>query len=442
MNLEALPLKIFEDESQFKSSRMAILKGLVFVLLFTPASPYNSLGQTSKLLQIFPSSSPEQQGVNSNVLDSLLLFIKNANQNIHHLAIIRNNHTILNADIYPYSSGYLHDVASVTKSITSLLIGIAIDKGFIKDENEYVLKFFSEIPVQNNVHGLIKIKDLVTMTSGFACGVSDGEKALSDMRKSKDWIKFIFNLPVTSKPGEAFSYCSCNFYLLGEIIHRTTGLTPHEFARKYLFGPLHIANSKWLSNYKNINHGWGDLFLFPSDMAKIGKLVLDKGKWKNKQIISEEWINKSLQTFSRLPENKGYGYGWWTNDKVGYYEAAGRGRQTISVIPAKNMIVIMLGGEFDAGTIGNYIFKSIQSGKALQQRKNDQSKLNKAVKEIGLPPSQKLMLLNDSLTNKLNGRTVIFEKNVTGIDSLEETSNFIKVNIASSIINKSGSSNF
>jgi CubicO group peptidase (beta-lactamase class C family) len=209
------------------------------------------------------------------------------------------------------------------------------------------------------------------MTSGFACDVSDGEKALSDMRKSKDWIKFIFDLPMSSKPGESFSYCSCNFYLLSEIIYRVTGLTPHEFAKIYLFEPLQINESKWLANYKNINHGWGDLFLLPVDMAKIGKLVLDKGKWQNKQVISEQWINKALQTYTKLSDDKGYSYGWWTNDKVGYYEAAGRGRQTISVIPSKNMIVTMLGGEFDAGTIGQYVFRSIQSEKPLPENKQD-----------------------------------------------------------------------
>jgi CubicO group peptidase (beta-lactamase class C family) len=349
----------------------------------------------------------------------MLLFIKNTNQNIHHLTIIRNNQSVLDADIYPYSSKYLHDLASVTKSLTSLLIGIAIDKGFIKDENEKVLKIFPEITNHNPRIESLKIKDLITMTSGFACGVTDGEKALSEMRKTNDWIQFIFNLPITSKPGESFSYCSCNFYLLGEIIYRTTKLIPHDFAKKYLFSPLQISDTKWLTNYKGMNDGWGDLFLYPADMAKIGKLVLDKGKWQGKQIISEQWINKSLKTFSKLPDDKGYGYGWWTNDKVGYYEAAGRGRQTISVIPLKNMIVTMLGGEFDAGTIGNYIFQSIQSDKALPENKNSLSALANTIKEIASASSLKLSPINDTIIQKLNKRTVAFEKNIAEIDSLQ-----------------------
>ena len=397
---------------------MKTLKLSSFILLFCLSFHCSLFGQATNLLQTFPLSSPEQQGINSSVLDSMMLFIKNTNQNIHHLTIIRNNHTVLDADIYPYSSQYLHDLASVTKSFTSLLIGIAIDKGFIKDENEKVLKFFPERTNHNPLLDSLKIKDLVTMRSGFDCGVEDGEKALSNMRKSKDWVQFIFNLPMTSKPGETFSYCSCNFYLLGEIIYRATKLAPHQFAKKYLFNPLQISNSKWLSNYKGINHGWGDLFLYPADMAKIGKLVLDKGKWRNKQIVSEQWINKSLKTFSRLPYDKGYGYGWWTNDTVGYYEAAGRGRQTISVIPSKNMVVTMLGGEFDAGIIGKYIFQSIQSDKALPGT-NGFAALTGTIKEVAAPPSFKPSPVNDSVIQKLNKRIIVFEKNITEIDSLQ-----------------------
>jgi Beta-lactamase len=146
---------------------MKALKIFFFVTLLFGTPRFNLYGQAGKLLKIFPASSPEQQGMSSLVLDSMMLFIKNTNQNIHHLTIVRNNQTILDADIYPYSSQYLHDLASVTKSFTSLLIGIAIDKGFIKDENEPVLKFFSEINSRNQLLDSLTIKDLITMRSGF-----------------------------------------------------------------------------------------------------------------------------------------------------------------------------------------------------------------------------------------------------------------------------------
>jgi hypothetical protein len=206
---------------------------------------------------------------------------------------------------------------------------------------------------------------------------------------------------------------------LGEIIYRTTKLIPHEFAEKYLFSPLQISDTKWLTTYKGMNNGWGDLFLYPADMAKIGKLVLAKGKWQGKQIISEQWINKSLNTFTKLPDDKGYGYGWWTNDKVGYYEAAGRGRQTISVIPSKNIVVTEVGGEFDAGTIGKYIFQSIQSDKALPENKSGFSALKSTIKEVASSSSLKSSLINDNIIQELNKRTIVFKKNIAEIDSLQ-----------------------
>jgi len=361
-----------------------------FGILYTYCFSY---GQVSKPQNLFPPSPPEQQGISSSVLDSLLLFIKNTHQNIHHLTIVRNDHTVLDADFYPYSPEYPHDLASVTKSFTSLLIGIAIDKGFIRDEYEKVLPFFPEISGHNPMLDSLTIKDLLTMTSGFACGVSDGEKALSDMRKGNDWVRFIFNLPFSSKPGETFSYCSCNYYLLAEIIYRATRMTPHEFAKKYLFGPL--------------------------DMTKIGKMVSDRGRWQNKQIVSEQWIQKSLKTFVRLPDDKGYGYGWWTNDKAGFYEAAGRGRQTISVIPARNMIVTMLGGEFDAGVVGKYIFQSIRSDSALPGNQAGLSALKTSLKEVAITLSSVPIPLNNLIIQKINKRTITLEKNIAEIDSLK-----------------------
>ena len=388
-------------------------------MIFSCTFYLQSYSQEEKLFKIFPLSSPELQGLNSSTLDSLLLFVRNTNQNIHHLTIIRNHHTVLDADFYPYSSQYLHDVASVTKSFTSLLIGIAIDKGFIKDENESVLKFFPEAIPQNQLADSLKIRDLVAMRSGFDCSVTDGEKALTHMRKSREWVNFIFSLPMTSKPGETFSYCSCNYYLLSEIIYRATRVTPHEFAKKYLFTPLKISGSRWLTNDKGINHGWGDLFLHPGDMAKIGQMLLDKGRWQNTQIISEKWITKSLQSFSKLPDDKGYGYGWWTNEKVGYYEAAGRGRQTISIIPSKNMVVTMLGGEFDAGEIGKYIFESIKSGTSLPGNPHDHAKLKATLHEISSKPSFKSVKINDGIIQHVNKRSIALEKNIAEIDSIE-----------------------
>jgi CubicO group peptidase (beta-lactamase class C family) len=363
----------------------------------------------------FPLSAPEGQGVSSKTLDSMMRFIQQTHQNIHQLTVIRDGYLILSADFYPYSSKNVHDLASVTKSITSLLTGIAIDKGFIKDENESVLRFFPEIKTANQELKALKVQDLLTMRSGFDCN----EDSLANMRAGRDWVNYIFSMHIGSPPGTTFNYCSCNFYLLAEIIKRSTGLSPLEFANKYLFHPLQITDARWLTNYKGINHGWGDLFLRPLDMAKIGQLVLNMGVWGKDQIVSKNWIEKSLQTQVKTTnDNKGYGYGWWTNDALGYAEAAGRGRQAISVVPSKHIVVTMLGSEFDAGAIGGYLFKSLESDKPLPADTAAYESLKKAVKEAALPPPWAIKEIQPQLLHQIDNREIVLSKNILSIDAV------------------------
>lgn len=392
---------------------------LLTTLVFTTLSFY-SFGQKSLGTKTFPNSTPEEQGMSSLVLDSLIQYVITTNQNIHNLTIIRNNHLVLNTDFYPYSSKNLHDLASVTKSITSLLIGIAIDKKYIKNENEPVLKYFPEITHSSKQLDSLKIRDLLAMQSGFKCGLEDGEKALSDMRKTKDWIQFIFNLPMTSEPGTNWSYCSCNYYLLGEILNRTTGLTPLNFAKKYLFNPLNIKGAHWISNYKGINHGWGDLLLHPLDLAKIGQLVLDDGQWGGKQIVSNNWISKSLKSSVKLSEDRGYGYGWWIHNALGgYSEAVGRGEQTLSIIPSENLVVVMFGGGYNQSKIGEFVLKSVKSNLPLKKVNYEYDLLEKTIKNISKGPSTKFSEANRNIIQKLNNKTIEFENNMAGIDAIK-----------------------
>ena len=155
--------------------------------------------------------------------------------------VIRNDQIVLDACFYPFQKDFVHDLASVTKSVTALLIGIAIDKGFVKDDNQLVYQFFPEYTIKNDTLSKLKIKDLLNMSSGFICSWYNGEKELQQMNKSQDWVKFMFSLPFKSIPGEKFSYCSGNFYLLAEILQRTTKMTCLDFAKKYLFQPAQIS---------------------------------------------------------------------------------------------------------------------------------------------------------------------------------------------------------
>lgn len=265
--------------------------------------------------------------MNSLILADAIKHFKNDSINIHSLLIIKNNKLILDAYFYPFQNHYVHDLASVTKSITSLLVGIAIDKKFIKNEDEPVCQYFPEHAITNDTLKKITIKDLLNMSSGLRCSWDDGEKELTQMRNSNDWVKFMFSLPFDRMPGQKFSYCSGNFYLLAEILQRTTKMTCYDFADKYLFRPLGFGKSYWLKNNRGVNNGWGDLHISTYDMAKIGCLLLNNGYWNSKQIVSKQWIEK-IKPVYKIQKTESYGYGWWLDsENPDEIQAVGRGGQ-------------------------------------------------------------------------------------------------------------------
>src|SRR6187401_1555122 len=167
--------------------------GFIFLLFFGASF--------SQLQKPWKVSSPEEQGMNSLILVNAIKHFKQNNINIHSLLIIKNDHVVLDVCFYPFQNNYVHDLASVTKSITSLLIGIAIDQKFIKNENEPVFQYFPEYGITNDTLRKVTIKDLLNMSSGLRCSWDDREKELNQMTNSADWVKFMFSLPFDTTPG-------------------------------------------------------------------------------------------------------------------------------------------------------------------------------------------------------------------------------------------------
>jgi CubicO group peptidase (beta-lactamase class C family) len=187
------------------------------------------------------------------------------------------------------------------------------------------------------------------------------------MRMSPDWVDFAINLPMHGDPGTQFSYCSCNSFLLSAILSAQIGESELEFARRRLFSPLGITSVIWPSDPKGRTHGWGDLHLLPMDMAKIGVLFLNDGKWKRRTLISSSWVKKSLTAQLQAKPGMGYGYGWWINENLHPpgFEAAGRGGQQIAVLPAYDAAIVFTGGGFDAGKISPFLLRSMTASRSL-----------------------------------------------------------------------------
>jgi CubicO group peptidase (beta-lactamase class C family) len=296
------------------------------------------------------TSTPEEQGVSSETLVRAVKFVQEEDFHVHSMTVIRNGYIIADAYFYPYAPGFLHDLASCTKSFTATLIGIALKDGYIKGLDQPLLGFFPQRTVANvdERKEAITLEDLLTMSSGLECIAEPIETTLFQMMGSPDWVQFMLDQPMRYEPGAHFVYCSGGSHLLSAIIRETTGTDALGFAEQRLFGPLGITEVAWPYDPQGINnHGWGDLHLSPHDMAKLGYLYLNNGVWDGRQIVSPEWVSAATRrhvSFWWKFHFNGYGYQWWT-DTSGYYGAWGRGGQKIVVVPEENMVIVLTGGD-------------------------------------------------------------------------------------------------
>ena len=368
------------------------------------------------------SSSPEAQGMDSEALARAFDYIRQNQIPIHSWLIVRNGYVVLDAYFYPFQEGQVHDDASVTKSITSTLIGIAVGEHKLRSVRQPVLSVFSERSVgnRNERKDRMTVEDLLTMTSGLDSHVDHAEITLREMRESKDWVQFMLDRPMMAEPGSKFEYCSGGMHLLSGIIFETTGSTALEFARRELFQPLGIADVIWPSDPQGVNTGWGDLHLRPRDMAKIGYLWLHEGRWEGRQILPVEWMPAATAVHSHPGrENVGYGSGFWVYPQRSpvEYEALGRGGQRITLTPAENRIVVFTGGGFEPGDVGKFIGESIKSNQPLPENPAGLARLAAAVRAAARPPEVSAA----PIFKIISGRKYVVEANPQKLKSFSLT---------------------
>ena len=223
-----------------------------------------------------------------------------------------------------------HKIYSVTKSVLSALIGIAIDKGHIENVNTPISKFFPEFN-KDKEHQKITIKHLLTMTSGLHWPGNNS------MIPSKNWVNFVLQQAIDHPPGTEMVYSCGSSQLLSAILQKTTGLNTEVFAKKHLFTPLGITDYKWNCDAQGIAIGGFGLTMKSADMLKIGTLYLNNGRWKSKQIVPIHWIEESTSPKVKTNDTTSYAYHWWykqiDNQLGNIFFAYGRGGQYIIVAP-------------------------------------------------------------------------------------------------------------
>ncbi len=290
-------------------------------------------------------SSLAKEGVNEKKINDMIrAILAGKYPNVRSIVLVKNGSLILEEYFYYTHRYMIQDFRSAGKSITSELVGIAIDKGFIKGVNEKLFDFF---PAFEKGANWDRRKDEVSLhhVLSMKWGFDEGGPANSTGWYTENWITKTLKLPLVREPGMQFEYHSAAPALCGPIIERTTGIPVDEFAKKYLFEPLQITQYYLYILPDGSTFTAGNLFMRPRDMAKFGYLILNEGFWHGRQILSEKWINMSTKAYG-YDGDLGYGYYWWIgNHKNGdeVFEtiiAAGFGGQRVMVIPELKLVAV------------------------------------------------------------------------------------------------------
>ena len=290
--------------------------------------------------QAFVRATPESQGISSDLFAALLRELDaSKDTDMHHFMALRHGKVICECNFAPYPKGMWHITHSMCKSITGMAIGMLIEEGKLK-LNENIYDIFSDHmnAFSKIFRPVITVENLLTMTSGVTFNESG-------IVSGNDWLGSFLNASVNGKPGTEFQYNSLNTYVLSAIVTKRTGETLTEYLTPRLFGPLGITKYYWETCPKGITKGGWGLFLCAEDMAKLGQLYLQKGKWNGQQLVSEYWIEISTARHLKTQNDTyGYGYQLWMEQRPGSFEYNGMLGQNVIIYPDMDMVLVTNAG--------------------------------------------------------------------------------------------------
>jgi len=302
-----------------------------------------------------PASKPELVDVLERVLDQSLVGIES-------VLIAKNGNLIVEEYFYGFDRDEAHQCRSVTKSVGSLLIGIALDQRLIPGVETPIAELFPEHAKEHQWSDRkrsMQLKPVLSMSCGLeGDDLKDQFTVARATEASADWVDYALSLPMVETPGEHFAYSGGSLMILSGALQRAVGMSVQEFARKNLFGPLGIKEPQWFSSPAGLPYFSSGLRLTPRDLAKLGQLCLDKGQWQGKQIVSEEWVSESTRARFEVPSyGYSYGYLWWSTElhdesgnSLDVFMALGYGGQHIFVVPERSLVVVITSGNYHLRT--------------------------------------------------------------------------------------------
>ena len=333
-----------------------------------PVLAYYDKTHTQLDVGLWNFSTPEEQGLDSEILNNGVAYLSK-NPKIYSLIILRNDVIVVEKYFHAGRINRAVHIQSVSKSILSALVGIAIREGYIESLDQKVGEFLPEYfaTVDDSRKKEITLRDLLTMRSGFDW--DDNITALP----GDDWVQSALAVPLVTHPGSTFNYSTISSHLMSVVLTRATGMSTCEFAYRYLFDPLGITVENWYRDPQGYALGGGGIFITPREMAKFGLLYLHGGEWDGLQVVPAEWVVESQgsQVVLTLSSDVRYGYYWWQHFVGGYRvnSALGYGGQNINIIPSLNMVIVTAADssgipeEIDAfHFIEHYVLPAVDSG--------------------------------------------------------------------------------
>jgi CubicO group peptidase (beta-lactamase class C family) len=322
-----------------------------------------------------PRASAESVGIDGAAIAKLVADIRAGNySDVHSLLVLRSGKLITEEYFHGederrgqslgnvrFDAATLHDLRSVSKSVTSALFGIAMASGAIADIDAPVLRYFPEYDDLQTAERLrIRLRDVLSMTSGLEWDedsrpYGDPLNSETAMDAASDRYRFVLSRPIAAPPGERFRYSGGDTMLLAAIIERATKQRLSKYAEQVLFRPLGIERHEWIAYPDGTPIAASGLRLLPRDMAKFGLLYMQRGQWRGTQVVPEAWVKASMSAQAKVSDRpfgfQNYGYQWWLGTArddahTPWIMAVGYGGQRIMLIPSRDLIMVMTAGMY------------------------------------------------------------------------------------------------
>ncbi|MFK7983931.1 MAG: serine hydrolase [Saprospiraceae bacterium] len=367
----------------------------------------------------FTKSTPEAEGVSSEGILNFIQRVEKEVDALHSFMIIRNGKQLSSGWWTPYGSTSPHVMHSLSKSFTSTAIGLLADEGKIS-LNDKVLSFFPEYAPEKPSWqwNAMRIRDLLTMNTGHI------EEPLVWFNDG-DWAKFFVETDIPLAPGTHFKYNSAATYMLSAILQKITGEKVVDYLTPRLFDPLKIKKPRWDVCPKGINTGGWGLSITTEDIAKLGQLYLQKGKWNGQQLISKNWVematSKQVSNGSD-PENdwnQGYGFQFWQCRHNAYRGDGAMGQYCI-VLPELDAVIAITSGVFDMGKVMNLVWEELlpaMQANSLPSNSTTLAALTAKTKDLKLAPIQGTS--TTTIAKKISKKKYTIASNELGIQSID-----------------------